>query len=83
MEKTVRRLSPDLKKKIRAALEEIQDDPHLGKPLRDELKSLRSYKVSKYRIVYRIHNQTVEIQIIDIGWRNIIYERILRSIKTE
>ena len=76
VEETLVHLPPRLKKKIRAALQEIQEDPHLGKPLRDKLKNLWSYQVDRYRIVYRIYHARIEIQVIDIGHRNIIYQRI-------
>ena len=74
-------LSPDLKNKIRAALEAIREEPHLGKSLKDELRGLWSYRVSRYRIVYRIHHGRIEIQVIDVGPRNLIYERVLESLQ--
>jgi len=83
VEETITHLSPNLKKKIRSALEEIQKDPYMGKLLRDELKGLRSFRVSRYRIVYHVYLNRIEIQIIDIGPRNIIYERIVDLVKTE
>ena len=41
----IRGLHPLLKKKIRVALQEIIDDPHTGKALKDELKGLRGANV--------------------------------------
>ena len=83
VEKTIAHLPPNLKKKVRFALLEIQEDPYMGKLLRDELKGLWSFRVSRYRIVYRIHLNRIEIHVIDIGLRNIIYERIVDLIRTE
>lgn len=74
-------LSPNLKSKIRAALEAIREEPHLGKALKDELRGLWSYRVSRYRIVYRIHHGRIEIQVIDVGPRNLIYERVLEALR--
>ena len=82
VEQSLVHLSPNLKKKIRAALEAIREDPSLGKPLKDELKGLWSYRVSRYRIVYRIHHYQIEIQVIDIALRSVIYERIVAAIKS-
>ena len=59
VEKTIEVLPPHLKRKIRAALDQIQEDPRLGKPLEDKLEGLRSYRVSRYRIVYRIEGSLV------------------------
>lgn len=83
VEETIAQLPPNLKRKIRSALETIREDPHLGKSLKDELRGLRSYQVSRYRIVYRIHHGRIEVQVIDIGPRNLIYERILEAIKEQ
>ena len=49
----IRGLHPQLKKKIRAALMEITDDPHTGKALKDELKGMWSYRIKRIRIIYR------------------------------
>lgn len=82
VEQTIRILSPSLKSQIRAALEAIQEDPHLGKPLRKELRGLRSYRVNRYRIVYRIDHRFIEIQIIDLGPRTFIYDKILTWVRS-
>ena len=83
VEQTILHLTPRLKRNIRAALEEIREEPHLGKPLKDELRGLWSYRVSRYRIVYRIHHGRIEIQIIDPGPRNLIYERIPEAMRQQ
>ncbi len=68
-------LPPGLKRQIRTALDEIVQDPQVGKPLRDDLLGCRSYRVGRYRIVYWIHEKRIEVEIIDVGRREIIYER--------
>ena len=73
----IRTFPPSLKNQIRAGLEAIQENPHLGKPLKDELRGLWSYRVNRYRIVYRIVHHRIEVQVIDLGLRAIIYERVL------
>jgi mRNA-degrading endonuclease RelE of RelBE toxin-antitoxin system len=47
-------MHPSLKKKDKSSLKMILSDPHLGKALMDELAGLRSFRVSSFRIVYRI-----------------------------
>ena len=83
MEQIILALPPNLKRKIRSALEAIREDPHLGKPLKDELRGLWSYRVSRYRIVYRIHHGRIEIQVIDVCPRNLIYERAIEAIREQ
>ena len=54
IEELVRGLHPDLKRKVRAGLDLIRTDPEVGKELRDELAGLRSLRVGRLRIVYRV-----------------------------
>ena len=75
----VRSLHPELKRKIKAALKRILSDPGGGKALRDELAGLRSFRVSRFRIVYRISGRIIEI--VAIGPRVQIYQETYRLIK--
>jgi mRNA interferase RelE/StbE len=45
-----RGLHPDLKRKIRSALDDVLADPTVGKTLRDELAGLRSCRIFRFRI---------------------------------
>jgi mRNA-degrading endonuclease RelE of RelBE toxin-antitoxin system len=47
-------MHPTIKKKIKAGLKAIMEAPDTGKILRDELAGLRSMRVSKLRIIYRV-----------------------------
>ncbi len=73
---------PQLKRKIRAALQRIITKPYEGKSLKAELKGLRSYKVSRFRIIYRIA-LTNCIEIVAIGPRKTIYEETFYIIQKE
>ena len=68
----IRGLHPYLKKKIKSSSKIILSNPEEGKPLRDELAGLKSFRVSRFRIVYRVRKNVVEI--IAIGSRDRIYE---------
>jgi len=67
----IRNLHPQVKRKIRAALEAIQADPMSGKQLRSELAGYRSFRLGKIRIVYREKGETIEV--VAIGPREVIY----------
>lgn len=69
----MRHLPPELKAKVKAALRSIADDPYRAKELRDDLAGLRSYRVARSRVIYRISSSTV--QIVALGPRADIYER--------
>jgi mRNA interferase RelE/StbE len=67
----IRGMHPELKKKIKMGLRAIMEEPHIGKMLRDELAGLRSFRVSKFRIIYRIGKK--EVEIVAVGPRIRIY----------
>ena len=69
----VRQLPPELKTKIKIALRAISDDSFRAKELRDDLAGLRSYRIGRFRVIYRIVGSMV--QIVALGPRVDIYER--------
>ncbi|MHB8882877.1 MAG: type II toxin-antitoxin system RelE family toxin [Thermodesulfovibrionales bacterium] len=75
----IRSLHPDIKKKVRAGLRFILTDPLAGKALKEELEGLRSFRVSTFRIIYRIENAS-ELHIVTIGPRSRIYEETYKKI---
>ena len=76
----IRNLHPHLKKKVKTSLQTIVSDPYSGKPLRDELDGLRSLRVGRFRIIYRISGKKI-IEIVAIGPRECIYEETFRLLK--
>jgi mRNA interferase RelE/StbE len=77
----LRGLHPDLKRRLRAALDRIVSDPSAGKALRAELAGLRSLRVGRVRIVYRESRDAIEI--VAVGPRERIYEETLRLVRRE
>ena len=78
----IRGCHPQLKRKIRAGLQHIVTEPESGKSLKDELGGLKSYRISRFRIIYRISSKKI-IDVIAIGPRKTIYEETYRIIKKE
>ena len=78
----IRGCHPQLKRKIRAGLRHIVVEPESGKSLKDELEGLKSYRISRFRIVYRISPKR-NINIVAIGPRRTIYEETYKIIKKE
>jgi mRNA interferase RelE/StbE len=78
----IRGCHPQLKRKIRAGLQHIVTEPESGKSLKDELKGLKSYRISRFRIIYRISSKKI-IDVVAIGPRKTIYEETYRIIKKE
>ena len=80
--KLLRSAHPHIKRKLRAALEHIQSEPEAGKALKDQLVGLRSYRLARLRIIYRISKSGV-IDIVAIGPRKTIYEETFRLVKRQ
>lgn len=78
----IRGCHPQLERKIRAGLRHIVTEPECGKFLKDELEGLKSYRISRFRIIYRISSKQI-IDIVAVGPRKIIYEETYRIIKKE
>ncbi|MBM4278465.1 MAG: type II toxin-antitoxin system RelE/ParE family toxin [Deltaproteobacteria bacterium] len=76
----IRTMHPSLKKKVKSSLKMILSDSSLGKALMDELAGLRSFRVSSFRIIYRIKDPG-QIELVAIGPRERIYEETFRIIQ--
>ena len=82
VQETLRDLSPQIKRLIRACLEELRRDPRLGKALKDELAGFYSFRVKRFRIVYRIEHSLVTVLVIGIGRREGIYEKLIGELRS-
>jgi mRNA interferase RelE/StbE len=76
----IRTMHPSLKKKVKASLKIILSEPYSGKTLMDELSGLRSFRISSFRIIYRI-KEPEQIELVAIGPRERIYEETFRIIQ--
>jgi len=77
----IRRLHPELKRKLRAVLSDILDDPTCGKALKEELEGYWSLRLGRSRIIYRLGVGAVEI--VAVGPRESIYEEAARQIRRD
>lgn len=75
----IRGMHPDLKKKVKGSLQAILSEPYSGKPLKDELSGLRSFRVSRFRILYRVSGKRT-VEIVAIGPREQIYKETYKII---
>ena len=80
IQELIRKMHPDLKRKVRASLKIVLSEPQSGKLLMDELSGLRSLRVSSFRIIYRIEDPD-RIELVAIGPRERIYEETFRLIR--
>ena len=72
------KLHPENKKLIRAALEDLRNNPYAGSDLQEELYRYKSFKLKRYRVLYNINEEENTIQIFHIGHRKDVYEQFHR-----
>lgn len=74
--KAIRKLDPEIRRRVHRALELLTEEPERGKPLQLTLKGLRSWRTGDFRIVYRIVEQRIEVVVIAGGHRRDVYSRL-------
>jgi mRNA interferase RelE/StbE len=78
----IRGLHPGIKRKVRAALQAIVEAPGCGKPLKEDLAGLRSYRMGRMRTVYRVADDRL-VEVVAVGPRKQIYEETYRRVQRE
>jgi len=73
---TAKKLNPEIKKDIKAALKELSKNPYLGKELQEKLSGFWSYRVLRYRIIFKADTQNKIIVVWGIGHRCDVYETL-------
>lgn len=71
--KELKNLSKEDKVVIGEVIEEIKEDPSLGKPLSRQLSRKFSYRVGVYRVIYLVNRGDKVITILSAGHRGTVY----------
>lgn len=79
--KAIRKLDPQIKARVHAAIDALREDPHRGKPLQFTLKGLYSWRTGDWRIVYRIDGAKIVILLVTAGHRREVYARVRELLK--
>ncbi len=79
--KLIKNLHPDLKLPLKKEIEGLRINPHIEKPLIEELAGFYSLQFRRYRIIYRIDNEKRLIEIHLLGHRRDIYEEFRKLLK--
>ena len=74
--KAIKKLDPTVRKRVRAAIEALREDPHRGKPLQLTLKGLYSWRTGDWRIVYRLDGRRIGVIHATLGHRREVYDRV-------
>ena len=68
----------DNKKLIKQALDELRKNPYAGSDLQEELYGFKSFKLKRFRVLYKIIEEENIIQIFHIGHRKDVHEQFRR-----
>ena len=71
-------LPPKFKRRVKIALQSLSDNPYGAKELQEPLAGLRSQRIGRARIIFRIKGSIIEI--VALGPRHDIYERVAAEI---
>ncbi len=70
----IKSLHPQIKPFVKSQIEQLKENPYLGKRLERELSGYYSLRTKRYRIVYSIEHQSHRLYIQYVGHRKDIYE---------
>ena len=71
----LRRIAKPDRTRIAAAIDRLAETPHLGAPLKGELRGLRRLRVGDYRVVYEIRADVLVVLVVRIAHRRNVYRR--------
>ena len=79
--RSIRKLDPQVRRRVRAAIDILAESPERGKPLQMTLRGLRSWRTGDFRLVYRVVDERIEILIVAVGHRRQVYDRLRERLK--
>ena len=81
----LRHLNPQTKPHLKSLVEELSENPLVGKPLQREFMGYRVLRYKKYRVIYEYHHASNTVDIVFAGLRKDVYQlfaELLRRRKT-
>ena len=80
--KQIRSLHPQIKPIVRSHIQKLKENPYIGKSLERELSAYYSFRMKRFRAIYKIDHQNHIVQIHYAGHRKDIYE-VLKEFLTK
>lgn len=78
--KLLAKLHPELKKRTKTTLQEIAQNPYLGKELQGDLEGFLSYRFKRYKVIYTVEEKAKTV-IVHLAWhRRDVYELFAKLI---
>lgn len=72
-ERFILQLKKEEQIKLLDAIEQLENNPRLGKELVGRLQGLRSLRMDSYRIIYKVEDLKLLVLVLRIGHRENIY----------
>jgi mRNA interferase RelE/StbE len=72
----ISKLPPEIEPLVRSSVDRLLSKPTIGTELTGELDGYRSYRVRRYRIIYRVTENESYIEIYHVGHRRDVYETL-------
>ena len=69
------KLHPENKKLIKNGLKDLRKSPDAGGNLQEKLSGFKSYKLKRYRVIYKMIEENKEIHTYYIVHRSDVYEQ--------
>lgn len=79
----IRKLHPQIKVAVKLSIESLQENPFIGKWLEKELSGYLSIHMKRFRIIYKINQDDLRVEIHYVGHRKDIYELFRESLADE
>jgi len=77
--KDLKKISQKDRERIVGFIEKnLSHDPYIGKKLAGDLSDFYRYRLGKYRIVYTIEEDEILVEVVRVGHRKEIYEKLKR-----
>jgi mRNA interferase RelE/StbE len=71
--KELHRLDKSTRAHLVAAIDQLSENPHVGKLLKGDLSGLRRIRAGSYRIVYEINETEILVLILRVSHRKDVY----------
>ena len=76
----IRKLHPQIKPVVKSKIEKLRKNPFDGKKLEKELSGYWSRRAKRFRIIYKIRDDDLTVEIHHVGHRKDIYELLKEAI---
>jgi len=71
--KALQRIGKSDRLRLIDAIDQLKEEPHVGKFLKGELSGLRRIRVGRYRVIYEVVEKHLVVLVVRVGHRRDVY----------